>query len=635
MRYKLVIKYVFSFILLSLFIQVNAHSFHDNHKIKIKGKTKSLVIGISLYQDPDIPDMQLAHRDAELFAGYLRTQSPLNLDEENLMLLTNDGATTAQVAAALDWLFEGTCSKDTLILFYSGYGFENGEKQLLTTKPFFNDTPLSVNNAATFDIFNQFLTLANRRNIPYKLITILYPMMLPYDLRDQYRDERNKPVVKNLKNVLLKSTITEKSLGKSIEENSKAKISLGYILIDGMIGNADSNKDMQISFKELELYLSTCVIPAETLPGTLLISTSSRKAFNSRINPKYLNQVAQNDKYLFPSLITSETNLKADELLRKLPVTARLLYQDFIVALKLGHLLTPLEKNAAQLYDSILILKDFEPLHNDLKRKLTIALLDETQQALNAYLNTDSRELTRRETGRTQYVLYAQYLEKALELMGEKHFMHKIIMAKIRYFQGLNQRIEGQKTGNKDHFLEANALQKQALEFEYEAAFIHNEIGVNYNFLLETNLSEKAFNEAIIHAPTWSIPYFNLAILYLDKNPQKAINYAKEAVRLSPKNGFTYNALGMSYFKSHEFGKAETAFTKAIKYDPEFTDAYYNLACLKTKEGDYATAAINLEMAFVKGFIDVNFAIQDEDLTALREQDIWQILMLKYFKKKQ
>ena len=36
------------------------------------GITRALVIGISHYQDSDIPDMQMAHRDAELFATFLR-----------------------------------------------------------------------------------------------------------------------------------------------------------------------------------------------------------------------------------------------------------------------------------------------------------------------------------------------------------------------------------------------------------------------------------------------------------------------------------------------------------------------------------------------------------------------------------
>mgnify|MGYP006307131141 FL=1 len=63
--------------------------------------TYALVIGISDYQDTDIPDLSFAHRDAEAFAEYLRSPAGGELDEDHLQVLLNEQATSGQVIAAL------------------------------------------------------------------------------------------------------------------------------------------------------------------------------------------------------------------------------------------------------------------------------------------------------------------------------------------------------------------------------------------------------------------------------------------------------------------------------------------------------------------------------------------------------
>ncbi|MCK6694002.1 MAG: hypothetical protein L6Q97_18115, partial [Thermoanaerobaculia bacterium] len=42
-----------------------------SHLSSPKGTTRAVVVGISDYQDADIPDLKYAHKDAEAFANFL------------------------------------------------------------------------------------------------------------------------------------------------------------------------------------------------------------------------------------------------------------------------------------------------------------------------------------------------------------------------------------------------------------------------------------------------------------------------------------------------------------------------------------------------------------------------------------
>jgi protein O-mannosyl-transferase len=84
--------------------------------------TWAVVIGISDYQDPDIPDLRFAHRDAEAFANFLRSPAGGSLSGDQLQVLTNQNATAGRIAEALDALLEQTKEGDQVIIYFSGHG---------------------------------------------------------------------------------------------------------------------------------------------------------------------------------------------------------------------------------------------------------------------------------------------------------------------------------------------------------------------------------------------------------------------------------------------------------------------------------------------------------------------------------
>ncbi|MBK8485882.1 MAG: caspase family protein [Saprospiraceae bacterium] len=78
------------------------------------GITRAVVIGISDYQDKDIPDLQFAHKDAEAFAKYLVSPVGGKMDTNHVQLIINQQATAGNVAAAIDGLLDLSIRGDLL-----------------------------------------------------------------------------------------------------------------------------------------------------------------------------------------------------------------------------------------------------------------------------------------------------------------------------------------------------------------------------------------------------------------------------------------------------------------------------------------------------------------------------------------
>lgn len=84
----------------------------SQQRIANSGTTRAVVVGISDYQDPAIPDLQFAHRDAEAFAAWLKSPAGGGVPEENIILLINQKATLGKVAMEI-WNLDLTISTFT------------------------------------------------------------------------------------------------------------------------------------------------------------------------------------------------------------------------------------------------------------------------------------------------------------------------------------------------------------------------------------------------------------------------------------------------------------------------------------------------------------------------------------------
>ena len=107
------------------------------HKLADGRSRWALVIGVSTYEHvPAAGQLKYAHRDAEDFAAFLRTQSGGALPDSHLRLLTEKRASVAAIRASLDtWLPQSAGPADIVYLYLAGHGVvaERGEGYFLAS----------------------------------------------------------------------------------------------------------------------------------------------------------------------------------------------------------------------------------------------------------------------------------------------------------------------------------------------------------------------------------------------------------------------------------------------------------------------------------------------------------------------
>ena len=95
-----------------------------SNPLKDRGTRWAVVVGISSYEYlPPAAQLHYAHRDAEDFAGFLRTYAGGALRADHIRLLENEHATFSEIRAALDtWLVASARPEDIVYVFFAGHG---------------------------------------------------------------------------------------------------------------------------------------------------------------------------------------------------------------------------------------------------------------------------------------------------------------------------------------------------------------------------------------------------------------------------------------------------------------------------------------------------------------------------------
>jgi len=87
-------------------------------------KIYAVVVGITTYQESSL-DLNYADKDAEAFAGFLKSPNCGNTPADQVALLVNQDATRANVLGAVRRFSEFANSNDVFILYYAGHATNN------------------------------------------------------------------------------------------------------------------------------------------------------------------------------------------------------------------------------------------------------------------------------------------------------------------------------------------------------------------------------------------------------------------------------------------------------------------------------------------------------------------------------
>jgi len=90
--------------------------------------------------------------------------------------------------------------------------------------------------------------------------------------------------------------------------------------------------------------------------------------------------------------------------------------------------------------------------------------------------------------------------------------------------------------------------------------------------------SVETFEKALTLKPGTIQIYINLALIYKKiKHPEKSVEMYEKAFTCGDAPAYIYNEAGKIYFDSGNYSRASSCFEKAIKIDPELTEAKENL----------------------------------------------------------
>ncbi len=583
------IGYLVSFLFLFQF-----YSFSQNYK---KPVTRAVVIGISDYGDEKIPDLNFANRDAEEFVNYLKSKSGGEFSDEHIMLLTNEDATYAQIYSALDWLLEESQPKDKVLIYFSGHG--DVESKIIRQQGFLltHNTPSNnyrIGSLRVEDVNAYLETLAQENGAKVVLMT------------DACRSG-------NLAGGTVGVQATAKALATQFENTVKImscqanELSLegtqwgggrgvfSFHLIDGLVGMADKNEDLQVNLMELRRYLEDKVTE-ETSFSQMPVVHGAMGTSLSFVDPDALAELKERRKVeedLFGA-VAAKGNMFSNT-----DSTYHQLYEEFTAAIENKYFLPSDKtieqepnKSASELYDILSKEPSMKAYHSLMKRNFASSLQDEAQYALNAYLKADPQEMAERwESDGQAYESNARWLQKAVEILGTSHRLHNQLLSKQYYYEGVLLRLEGEKKRNKELYTQALEMEKKALKLDDEAAYVYNELGLIYGNLNDREKEEDNYKKAMEYAPTWVLPSNNLSSMYnFQGNYEEALKYGKIALNLKSNLASPLYNVGTAYYGLGDLEKADSIYQLCIQKYPNHARAYYALGYMAYEKKEYKEA---------------------------------------------
>lgn len=216
---------------------------------RIRPKLYGLFAGISRYKDDKIPALTYADRDAVELYNYFKNQDAF--EETNLILLTNEEATRANITEALAYNLSKSSPHDLAIIFLAGHGMQESGEYFFITYDAVQD---NLFGTAIKDIEFQ----SSLKRIGAKRLLLLTDTCHSGGILTQNRGvETASKFFKSLSEVEGRVTITASKFDEVSLEDSRLKHGLfSYYLLEGLDGKADTNADGMIGIMELYRYVS-------------------------------------------------------------------------------------------------------------------------------------------------------------------------------------------------------------------------------------------------------------------------------------------------------------------------------------------------------------------------------------------
>lgn len=520
------------------------------------GVSRALIIGVSDYEDNQIPDLQYAHKDAEALATFLQSAEGGSVPKQNMIVLLNEQATKANIQAALDQLVRRTRKGDQVVIYFSGHGdVETITKQqdgyLLTY-----DTPPNNYIAGAFKV-SWMQEIIKKLSVEKEAQVVM--------ISDACRSGN---LAGNVNGASATSAVLAQQFANEVkilscqpdelsvegEQWGGGRGCFSYHLIEGLKGQADKNEDASINLFEIEQYLEN-IVPQEAAPHSQIPFTNgNKKAQLLKVTQPNFRKSRGGS-----NTIKSEIDIVLDGIAPNIQEQ----YTNFKKAIETNKLITPKGQSAEYYFNQLIRAKELQPVFDKITNQYTSALQNEAQQYINLMLKGDPALIDDYVYKRNKNVkLFPEYLAKSAEFLGEKHYMYSNLKMKEYFFRGVALRdsllttIQDEITSLELNLQASNQYHK-ALEMDSTAAFVHLALA---NISMDQNDFQKSIiyvDKAIELAPTWALAQATKGQIFSRSNKkQKAVEYYQKALELDAKQVYIMQWLENDY---QQMGNLEQA----------------------------------------------------------------------------
>jgi len=550
-------------------------------------QTRAVVVGISDYQDPGIPDLRFADRDAEAFANFLRSPAGGALDNDHLKVLTNQQATMGKVAAALDWLLDMCREGDRAIIYFSGHG--DVERKIISQPGYllcWDAPPQVYMSGGAFnlrDLEAIVSTLSTQNNVRAVVVAdachagklsgsgIGGVQITGASLARQYANE-----VK-----ILSCQPNEYSLEG--EQWGGGRGVFSYHLLDGLLGLADRNTDAGVTLSEIDRYLEDHVTSevAPHLQTPLVLGNKTEQL--ATVFPEILSELKKGKTGQLTVFSKIDSRGLEDDVLAGVDTSIREMYRLFKKTLDDKAFFEPANACADVFYEKLVAEPKLERLHNSMRRNYAAALQDGAQQAVNNLMKAEKTEVRLYRLERVKkYAPFPRYLARAAELLGPGHYLYPTLLGRKCYFEGILLKMESPL--NPDSLLGRRLLDKyrESLAWQPDAALTYLAMSSVFAKVLPNPDSMFWYNQKAIEAAPGLIQAYTLMASRFtwSKMPEQARPFLDQALALDSTSANVWVEYGIWHDVQGNKAAAETCFWKAVRLDSTYSEPYYWLGVL-------------------------------------------------------
>ena len=531
------------------------------------GNTYALLIGVSKYKKPEL-NLQFAHADAIDMARFLQSPRGGSVPAGNILLLTDEKATTAAVRNGFkDFLKSRAGKNDTIVVLVAGHGtveIPGSQKSYILTH---DSDPQDLNSTALpmaelQDLFNQQLPNVGR-------ILMFVDVCKAGMIGTIKNTSVNGDVQQTLKApMLLAARASELSMEGPQFGGGHGVFS--YYILKGLQGEADDDKDGTVDLSELIEYVRTSVRMA-----TMKKQTPQESGTDGPILMYHLSDLTKpgmDNFTLWPVLRdarTGEPSLVASAQQTPLSSEASSALDRYNQALQAGRLLPNQAGNA---FDALRPLRgQLTPeRYKETENQLRIALEDRGQETLLRYLSGDENPQTK-----ADFDLAGRYMMAARSLTPESLFL-----------EGREDFFEGRTLLFDKKFPTAVDYLEKSVRLDPGSAVGYNALGIAYLEQAQFDRAIPAFRDASKRAQHWSYPLHNLALAYVETgDTRSAIRAYQDAIRLTPQYSYLPYNLGLVYQRLNRRKDAEVSYRKALMLAPNSAEPLNALGTLKASQG--------------------------------------------------